>query len=152
MKPLRARSVPPLRSLLRRESGATAVEFAMVLAVLIPIVFGLFEMGRALHMRNALDYLADRAARSLMVEYSHRVPAPGGDASALQATLLEDARNRVVGIQADGIMLSLVIDGDAIIVRLSYQAGLLIPFVPLHVREILLGSSRTLSLTAPEND
>ena len=129
----------------RNESGATAVEFALVMAlVLIPFVFALFEIGRALHMRNALDYLADRAARSLMVEYSENLPGPGGDASALQATLLDDARSRVVGIPADGIMLSLVIDGNAIEVRLSYQAGLLMPFFPENIRNILLGASRTL--------
>lgn len=139
MKPMRARPTRPLRRRLRGEGGATAVEFALVLAVLIPFVFALFEIGRALHMRNALDYLADRAARSVMIHIAQDGAAPD------QATLLAEARERVVGIPPDAIMLVLRDANGEIEVRISHQASLIMPFFPAPVREMMLSARRTVS-------
>lgn len=139
MKPSRTRSAQTRRNRLSGESGATAVEFAMVLAVLIPIMFALFEMGRALHMRNALDYLADRAARSVMMQIAQNGALPD------QAQLLAEARERVVGIPSDAIMLTLSEANGRFEITLTHQASLIMPFFPASVSEMMLSARRTVS-------
>lgn len=53
-------------SLRRCESGAAAIEFALIGMVAISIFLGTVEFGRALYTRNALSYAADVAARSIL--------------------------------------------------------------------------------------
>jgi hypothetical protein len=63
--------VPTMNSscILKRESakrnrkGAVAVEFAVVAPILLAIVFGMIEMGRAFEMRNLLEVAAREGAR-----------------------------------------------------------------------------------------
>lgn len=49
------------------ESGATAVEFAIVAWLFISFVLGIIEFGRALHERNQLSRAVDAAARTVLV-------------------------------------------------------------------------------------
>jgi hypothetical protein len=44
-------------------NGAVAVEFAIVAPILLAIVFGMIEMGRAFEMRNLLEVAAREGAR-----------------------------------------------------------------------------------------
>lgn len=52
-------------SLLQRESGVAMVEFAIVLPLLILILFGITELGRALYQENTLDKAVNTGARYL---------------------------------------------------------------------------------------
>ncbi|MBL8637996.1 MAG: pilus assembly protein [Alphaproteobacteria bacterium] len=56
-----------LASWKRDESGATAVEFAMISGAFILLLLGVFEMGRALWITNSLQYAAERASRYALV-------------------------------------------------------------------------------------
>ncbi|WP_071795165.1 TadE/TadG family type IV pilus assembly protein [Natronohydrobacter thiooxidans] len=56
-----------LRHFRQSESGAAAVEFALVGLVAIVLFLGIIEFGRGLHMRNEMSYAADRAARQIMM-------------------------------------------------------------------------------------
>ncbi len=56
-----------LASWKRNESGATAVEFAMVSGAFILLLLGIFEMGRALWITNSLQYAAERASRYALI-------------------------------------------------------------------------------------
>lgn len=47
--------------------GATAVEFALVLPVLLVLVFGIIEFGRVLWVQNTLQYAAERGTRFYIV-------------------------------------------------------------------------------------
>ena len=136
----------PFRRFVIRQEGATAVEFALIMMVLVPLLLGTFEMGRALHTRNALDYLADRAARSLMVEHRERMEnlRDGGSLSGLEALLLSAAQERTVGINPEALTLSLTRTDNSLELRLHSDLRLLIPFVPLS--ELLLSASRTVPL------
>jgi hypothetical protein len=51
------------KSKIRNRNGAVAVEFAIVAPVLLAIVFGMMEMGRAFEMRNLLEVAAREGAR-----------------------------------------------------------------------------------------
>ena len=64
------RLVACLRHLRRCDSGAVAVEFAMIGLVAISIFMGIVEFGRALHVRNELSYAADIAARKILTNPS----------------------------------------------------------------------------------
>lgn len=51
----------------RGQSGATAVEFALVCFPLLLLVLGIVEFGRALYVRNDLSHAADVAARKVLI-------------------------------------------------------------------------------------
>jgi Flp pilus assembly protein TadG len=51
----------------RDESGAAAVEFALVLPMLVVILFGTIEFGRALHISHAVTDAAREGARRAVV-------------------------------------------------------------------------------------
>ena len=61
--PRRTRLAQPNRA----ESGIAAVEFAMVLPVMLMIVLGIMQFGSIFHIRNAMTDVARQAARSLSV-------------------------------------------------------------------------------------
>ena len=60
-----------LRAARDDESGAAIIEFALLLPILILLVFGCFELGRALLVRQAMEGAVRAGARSLA-----RVPDP----------------------------------------------------------------------------
>ncbi|MBC7285327.1 TadE/TadG family type IV pilus assembly protein [Hoeflea sp.] len=49
-------------------SGVAAVEFAMIVFLLISLLLGTFEFGRALLIRNQLAFSADIATRRVLVD------------------------------------------------------------------------------------
>ena len=121
---------------LRRSDGATAVEFALILSAMIAVILGIFEFGRALHTRSALDYLADRAARSLVVQYRGSDLGP----TDLAAALAVDARADAPGLDGDLLRLGVVRDGNTLQVEVSYDFTFLIPLIP--VEPITLSARR----------
>ncbi|MCT4685455.1 MAG: pilus assembly protein [Roseicyclus sp.] len=71
-----AAAVRALRRFARATAGAAAVEFALVGSALLLLVFGLFEVGRAIHAATVLEVLADEAARASILS-ADCVPAEG---------------------------------------------------------------------------
>ncbi len=57
-----------LRRFLRHDRGTAAIEFALVGLPIIILTLGLFEFGRGLHIHNALNEVADRAQRAVLVD------------------------------------------------------------------------------------
>lgn len=55
---------------LRSETGAVAVEFALVLPILLMLVLGIFEFGRAFNMQVSLSEAAREAARYAAIHQS----------------------------------------------------------------------------------
>lgn len=56
-------------SRLRRcDGGAAAVEFAIISWVLILVCLGVIEFGRGFYLRNQLSYVADCAAREILLK------------------------------------------------------------------------------------
>ena len=48
-------------------SGASAVEFAIVLPVFLAIIFGIFQFGWAQHSASSLRYALEHASRALLL-------------------------------------------------------------------------------------
>jgi Flp pilus assembly protein TadG len=56
-----------IRNFGRSTAGATAVEFALVVAILFVLMFAIIEFGRAWWTENSLQYAIERAARYAVV-------------------------------------------------------------------------------------
>lgn len=78
------------------ESGAVAVEFALIAMVAISTFLGIIEFGRGLYMRNEMSYAADLGARKILtnpavadsdVESAIRDAITFGTSAELQLTL-----------------------------------------------------------------
>src|SRR5689334_6018325 len=82
--------------------GAAAVEFALLLPVLLAILAGLFGFGRALFVEQAVRDLVDQSLRSAVIT--------GATSSALQ-TKIEDGLETVPGIGSYSVA---VVDGAAL--------------------------------------
>ncbi len=54
---------------MRSEKGQAAVEFALVLPILLMLIFGLIDFGRILYTKNALTSLSQEAARHASIYY-----------------------------------------------------------------------------------
>jgi len=52
-------------------SGATAVEFALVAPVMIVMIFGILEFGRAAWTLNALNFAVESAARCAAIDQNN---------------------------------------------------------------------------------
>jgi Flp pilus assembly protein TadG len=63
------------KSALRAQEGQALVEFALVLPLLLLLIFGVLEFGRALHYWIDSTHLANEGARYAAV---NRNPGPGG--------------------------------------------------------------------------
>lgn len=72
-----------IRRFRRDDSGATALEFALLALPLMLMTFGIIEFGRALFLQQTLTYATDKAARTLYL-------APTTPLSTLEAMILDD--------------------------------------------------------------
>lgn len=67
------------RAFLADRSGSNAVEFALVVPLLVTMLFGIFEFARAVFVQGMLDYAVEQAARCASVN-----SATCGSASAIE--------------------------------------------------------------------
>jgi Flp pilus assembly protein TadG len=69
----------------RSDTGATAVEFAIVAPLLFLVMFGIIELGRAWWTKSSLQYAVERAARYYAVGCASGVcPSDGAAYAATQ--------------------------------------------------------------------
>jgi len=66
-----------MRAFGRGNSGATAVEFALVAPLLFLLLFGIIEFGRAWWTKNSLQYAVERATRYAVVCATGACPSDG---------------------------------------------------------------------------
>ncbi len=57
-----------LRRFAGNDSGASAVEFGMIAPLLIIVLFGIFQIGWALHCASSVSYALDESARALSID------------------------------------------------------------------------------------
>ncbi len=87
-----------LRRALKSTNGAVAIEFAILLPVLIAVLFGIIQYGLVLNTRQLMVYAAREAARSYAVGESTEA-----EAEALVVTLINNNNlNPVVELSDDG--------------------------------------------------
>ena len=87
--------MPQVKSGVRRDRGAVAVEFALVIPVLLLILFGVMDFGRAMFVKNALTNAAAQAARVASV---HSAVTSNSESATVQAVASQVATQ--MGIQS----------------------------------------------------
>lgn len=139
----------PRRQRFSAEDGATAVEAALIMAVLLLLLVGSFEFARALWAYNTMLLAVEEAARFAMV-YNHGAPmiceaqAPASGCAAPSNTPLANcaasqARQVLSAYQNPNVAVSVLEDATstpaAITVCASYSfdflAPRLLPYGPL---------------------
>lgn len=101
-------------------SGAAATEFALVGLLLVSLLFGIFEFGRALFLRNQLALAADIATRQILLD----PPETGSDLDRLEAVI----RNAVAFDQGElQVELELPSPERIVPMTLRYPLTLLVP-------------------------
>ena len=79
------------RSAEEKRSGAAAVEFAIILPVLLVIVMGLIDFAMALYTQNTLQFAVERAARYAIVNQSDATTAFESQVTTHLAGILADS-------------------------------------------------------------
>lgn len=104
----------------RDKGGATAVEFALVLPVLLLLVFGSIASGVALWNWNVLEGASAEAARCLAIQSPDCAAAEAacpGSAGACYAVAIASARG-LPGVTADRVS----IERNAVLDHVSYTS------------------------------
>lgn len=91
------------RRFLRDTDGATAVETALISIVLFALTFGIIEFGRALYIKQALNFGAENAARLL---YINPKAQPGELKSAVDASMFLVNKNDIKVTRSNPVPVS----------------------------------------------
>jgi Flp pilus assembly protein TadG len=117
------RSAAALRRLLRDRRANAALEMALTAPALLMFVFGIVEFGRAMWLKNALDFSVAEAARCASVN-----PTLCGTAGDIQSYAAKQAG---AGFTDSVFTVSTAACGNQ--VSANYPLALTIPFVSLSV-------------------
>jgi Flp pilus assembly protein TadG len=106
------------------ESGAAAVELALVLPVFCALIFGIFNYGWALYVGSDVRHAIERCSRLLLV-----------DPDTTQTELREAVSGRLKVARIEDLDLQLTnqtLDGGTPVARISwtYSYAVAVPFVP----------------------
>jgi Flp pilus assembly protein TadG len=107
----------------RSQSGATAVEFALVLPAFVTLVFGIFELSRLIFVGASVQWAVDRAARLAIIN-------PDVSASEIEQEIdsyLEMAGNPPVVVT---LSTSTIDTLEIIEVAATYEHTVEAPFIP----------------------
>lgn len=108
-------------SLLRNQSGVTAIEFAITLPLLILIVLGTLEFGRALKVRNEMSHALSKAVRVINLDSEQTTEA----IAELLGTYLADYGSEDLDVD----VLSTTISGtDYMRISVGFPFHMIIPF------------------------
>lgn len=112
------------RTLAGDQSGASAVEFAMVAPLLVVLLFGVFQVGWALHCASSVRYALEESARALSIDPD--ITAAEVEA-AMRARLVRFADPEIsVAIAADASTPGL----DVTSLNATYVHALSVPMLP----------------------
>ncbi|GAG87423.1 unnamed protein product [marine sediment metagenome] len=121
--------------IIKNEKGASAVEFALILPILIMLVFGIFQFGIAYNNYITITHAAREGARRAAVDLDPDDPSPLKQFIINRAkptvTLTED--DITIGtLTEDDIIIDFPEDlkiGDPVVVIITYDITIEIPFV-----------------------
>lgn len=119
-------AIRAIRGIIRSDSGAAAIEFAVIIWALIFLCLGIIELGRGLHVRNEMSYAADLAARKILTFEAYSAnPLQAADEDALRLVVRQAFR----GPSPEHLSVTFPLDagGNFRVIQLSYPFSLLIP-------------------------
>lgn len=99
-------------------AGSTAVEFAMVLPVLLAVVLGVLEFGRALWLRHDMQFAVEEAARFALANDT---------ATATAISAVASSRLAAVGPGSAAVTIATVLDAGAVTVTATNNFQTLVP-------------------------
>lgn len=109
--------------LLRSDRGAAALEFAIVSTVFVTVCIGIVDFGRTLYVKNQLSYLADIAARRVLL-----------NPQIATATLETDLRSAFSGGDPGNLTISITPEtvgtNDFRRIVIAFPITLFVPFIP----------------------
>jgi len=106
-------------NIIKKDSGASAIEFAIILPVLVMLIFGIVEFGIAFNNYLAITHAAREGARIAAVDLNN----PG-----LESMIIE----RAYPVTPDSISVNTPDGteiGDPVVVTVTYGISITIPFV-----------------------
>lgn len=132
---------------MRNDEGSELVEFAVVIPVILMLLIGVFEFGRAWHTREAIDRAAREGAREIVLtpcalceggmytseEVKTRFVDP-----ALRVASLDPSR--VHGYYAKYVFLDQIKSQCGVELGFSYPMNLMVPFLPKNAMSLELGT------------
>ncbi|HYE45439.1 MAG TPA: TadE/TadG family type IV pilus assembly protein [Caulobacter sp.] len=106
------------------ESGAAALELALVLPLFLALVFGIFNYGWALYVGNDVRHAIERCSRLLIL-----------DPNTSESQLVEAVAERLAVADIEDVDLSMATEtltGGTRVARISwtYRYAVNVPFVP----------------------
>ena len=122
----------------RGESGQSLVEFALIIPVILLIITGLFDAGRAVWQENTLAYAAREGTRYAIVHGSTSGTPVGPCSSCGDPTVLAVVQKASVGVANITILLDYPDGNNDRNSRVTIDASA--PFVPLPSQFLLNGA------------
>lgn len=107
----------------RDEGGASAVEFAIVSPVFLALLYGLFQVGWALHCASSVRYALEESARSVMLDENFS----SGAVEAMMRARLTDIANPEIQVDLSTEEQTGV---ELVHLHATYVHEMVIPFLP----------------------
>lgn len=108
----------------RDAGGAAAVEFALILPVLLTFLLGLIEFGRAMWIRNTMQYAVEDAARYAAIT-----------SGATSSTVTTFAQSRLLALDTSTVSFTVTFGASSVTVSATHSfeflASGLLPFGPI---------------------
>jgi Flp pilus assembly protein TadG len=118
-------------------SGATAIEFAIVLPVFLAVIMGIMEFGRMFWVQSTLQHSVEQTARLAMAEYTRESFTNANFStwfSTWETSLQTDAPSEVFGFDPSAITFtattSTVSAIDYVSIDASYSFSFIFPVIP----------------------
>lgn len=133
------------RSRIWAESGTAVIEFAVVVPVLLLIVFGILDFGRAMNYRNSATQLANEAARAAAVNRDPATGNPPTCASLKNYVKTQASTPEFQTMLNNGTLTIGLPDGPAVGGRVKTTVQVTFPWLPF-IKNKALGGSPNLAI------
>jgi Flp pilus assembly protein TadG len=132
-----------LSRLAQDRSGANAVEFAIIAPVFLALLFGVFQLGWALHLNQSVDYAVQNVTRQL-------VATPSLTLSQVTADVQAQAKQNGVADALQSVTVTLTEDPagtspQMALVSAAYVHTIGVPFLPTYSYTYNTSSTMVLS-------
>lgn len=108
-------AVSARRRVLERESGQSALEFAVTLSILLMLTFGLIDIGRMVYTASVVQAAAQEGARAGLIDMSDIAPA---------------IQQKLVGLDESRMQIDISQpDGNSVEVDVTYRFEFIVPLV-----------------------
>lgn len=104
----------------RSDSGAAAVEFALVVPILITLVLGIVEFGRAYNVQNAVSAAAREGARVMAIKKDATAARAAAKGGGVFSPAIADAEICISISDAPGCSATTCPSGSTVTLTISY--------------------------------